>query len=86
MIYARDLMQGSDAQRTLDAVIRGEIEDSATIDDVVHDIRASSAIDETVEAARIFTEQAKRQIEIIPDPHSRDLLAEIADLALRRVS
>ena len=64
----------------------GEIEDSTAIDDVVHAIRASSAIDETLEAARIFTEQAKRQIEIIPDPHSRDMLAEIADLALRRVS
>ena len=63
-----------------------EVEDTNVIDDVVHDIRASSAIEETVEAARIFTEQAKRQIEVIPDPHSRDMLAEIADLALRRVS
>jgi geranylgeranyl pyrophosphate synthase len=86
MIYARDLMPGSDGQRTLDAVIRGEIEDSSAIDDVVHAIRDSSAIDETLEAARIFTEQAKHRIEIIPDPQSRDMLAEIADLALRRVS
>jgi len=86
MMYARDLMPGGDAQHTLNAVIRGEIEDSSAIDDVVHEIRASSAIEETIDAARIFIDQAKRQIEIIPDPQSRDLLAEIADLAIRRVS
>lgn len=86
MLYARQLDPKADARRSLDAVIKDETEDRAAIDDVVRAIRSSSAIAESFDAARAFTEQAKQRIELVPDESSRDMLAEIADLAIRRVS
>ena len=86
MLYARQLDPNGHEKQALDAVIRGDIEDRAAIDAVVQAIRSSSAIDESFQAARSFTEQAKQRIEIVPDQSSRDMLTEIADLAIRRVS
>lgn len=86
MLYASQLDPNGDAKQALDAAIKGEAADRSAIDDVVQAIRSSSAIDEGFEAARLFTERAKQRIEVVPDQSSRDMLAEIADLAIRRVS
>jgi geranylgeranyl pyrophosphate synthase len=86
MIYARDLPAGSDRAQTLSGVIEGTITETATIDDLVHDIRGSSAVEESLAAAREFSERAKARIEIVPDQLTRDLLADVADLAFQRLS
>lgn len=86
MLYARDLPPGSDRVQTLHAVIEGELTEAAAIDDLVRDIRQSSAIEESLEAAREFTDRAKARIEIVPDPLTRDLLTDVADLAFQRLS
>lgn len=86
MLYARDLPAESDRAKVLAGVIEGSITDSETIDDLVRDIRSSSAVDEALEAAREFASRAKSRIEIVPDPTTRDLLADVADLAFQRLS
>ena len=86
MIYAEQMGPRSDRAGTLEAVVEGTITDDATIDDLVQDIRQSPAIDEALDAARTFTERAKQRIELVPDSETRDLLAEVADLAFQRLS
>jgi len=86
MNYANLIGETSDRAGTLRAVVEGEITDDATIDDLVQDIRQSPAIDGALDTARTFAERAKQRIEIVPDSETRDLLAEVADLAFQRLS
>lgn len=86
MIYAEQVGQASDRADTLRAVVEGSITDDDTIDDLVRDIRGTSAIEEALAAARTFTDRAKRRITIVPDADTRDLLTEVADLAFQRLS
>lgn len=86
MIYAEQIGASSDRASTLRAVVEGTITDNETIDDLVRDIRGTSAIEEALASARTFTERAKRRIEIVPDTDTRDLLNEVADLAFQRLS
>jgi geranylgeranyl pyrophosphate synthase len=86
MIYAERIGRNSDRADTLRAVVDGTISDDQTINDLVRDIRRSSAIDEALDAAHTFTERAKHRIEIVPDADTRDLLVEVADLAFQRLS
>jgi geranylgeranyl pyrophosphate synthase len=86
MIYARDLAQDSEQAKTLRGVIEGDITDAQVIDELVRDLRQSPAIDESLEAAREFADRAKARIEVVPDPRTRDLLADVADLAFQRLS
>ncbi|MGH2551200.1 MAG: polyprenyl synthetase family protein, partial [Thermomicrobiales bacterium] len=86
MLYARDIPVESDRAKVLAGVIEGHITDAETIDDLVRDIRRSSAVDEALESAREFANRAKARIQIVPDPETRDLLADVADLAFQRLS
>lgn len=86
MLYSRDVPRDSDRAQTLRGIIEGDITEEAAIDDLVRDIRQSPAIDESLEAAREFANRAKARIEVVPDPLTRDLLADVADLAFQRLS
>ena len=86
LIYADTLTAGSDTETTLRAVVEGSISDDATIGDVVADICRSGAIEGAREVAREFTESAKRNAEVVTDLDTRDMLFEVADLALQRLA
>lgn len=85
LIYADTIGRGSDADTTLRAVVEGSVSDDATIEHVVAEIRRSGAIDGAREIAREFTENAKRNAEVVADLDTRDMLLEVADLALQRL-
>jgi geranylgeranyl pyrophosphate synthase len=85
LIYADMIARGSDAERTLRAVVEGEASDDATIEHVVSEIRRSGAIEGARDVAAEFTESAKRAASVVPDADTRDMLFEVADLALQRL-
>jgi geranylgeranyl pyrophosphate synthase len=84
--YASGLAESSSEWRSLKRVASGEAEDAAEFDDVVSAIRASGAIEQTYEVAESFVERAKQRIEDLPDEDTRELLAQVADFALSRIS
>jgi geranylgeranyl pyrophosphate synthase len=67
-------------------VTSGEAQDSAEFDDVVSAIRRSGAVEQSYEVAESFVERSKERIADLPDPETRDLLSNVADFALSRLS
>lgn len=84
MIYAADLAPDSEDMARLRGVVAGEIEDAAAIERVVLAIRASGALDAAMVEAERFAERAKSNTLVVPDPETRAMLDEIADLACER--
>ena len=86
MLYAAGLSPEAPETERLRAVVAGDLGDPAAIDRVVADIRASGALDASTRAAEAFVARAKDRIAGVPDPETRDLLADLADFALSRSS
>jgi len=86
MLYAAGLAPNVPEAIRLHAVVGGDDEDAAAVDQVVADIRASGALDVATRAAEEFVERAKDRVGIVPDAETRDLLAGLADFALSRNS
>lgn len=86
LIYAAALSSASAEFRQLERVARGDVSDPMEYDTVLDAIRSSGAIEETYAVAETFVEQAKRQLDGLPDIETRELLSEIADIALSRAS
>lgn len=86
LLYAATLTEGSSEWRQLERVTRGDVNDASEYDDLLAAIRASDAIDQTYAVAEAFVEQAKRRLIELPDHETRELLSEIADIALSRLS
>lgn len=84
MIYASQLEPGTAPAKLLQAVVEGEADGDEAIDEVVRQIRASSALDEATAAAITFTERAKSRIQLCPDPETREMLEQVADLVWNR--
>ncbi|MDQ3411035.1 MAG: polyprenyl synthetase family protein [Chloroflexota bacterium] len=84
MIYAARLDERSAAAARLRAVVQGENESAEAIDEVVHEIRASSALAETTAYAVELTERAKAHVRICPDQETRSMLEDVADLVWNR--
>jgi geranylgeranyl pyrophosphate synthase len=84
MIYASQLEAGTAPAKLLRAVVEGEADGDEAIDEVVRHIRASSALDEATAAAITFTERAKSRIQLCPDPETREMLEQVADLVWNR--
>lgn len=86
LFYASEVAHGSSDWRHLNRVASGETQDSEEFDYVVSAIRRSSAVERTYAVAEAFVERAKERIARLPDPETRDLLSEVADFALSRLS
>lgn len=86
MNYAGLLTQPSAEWTRLKSVASGETSESAAISELIADIRCSGAIETTLALAETYVERAKAQIALLPDAETRDLLAQIADVALGRSS
>lgn len=84
MIYATHLDSGSAAAARLRAVVHGENESAEAVSEVVAEIRASSALDEATAHAVSLSDRAKAHIQICPDPDTRAMLEEVADLVWNR--
>jgi geranylgeranyl pyrophosphate synthase len=88
MIYASGLPASSPERILLERLATGEAEQipDAEIDALVDRIRASGALDETVAVAADFVASAKRHASVVPDVETREMLCDVADLALNRHS
>lgn len=84
MIYADQITPGSPAAELLRAVVEGAETSDAAFDEVIGQIRASSALEEATSVAIEFTDRAKQHVQICPDPETRDMLEQVADLAWNR--
>jgi geranylgeranyl pyrophosphate synthase len=84
MIYAAQLDDQSAAAARLRAVVLGEDESAEAIIEVVREIRATTALEEATAFAVELTERAKSHIQICPDPETRAMLEEVADLVWNR--
>lgn len=84
--YAAGLDQDSEAWRSLQRVTTDGEAANEDFDAVVAAIRASDAINRTFAVAESFVGRAKSNLTHLPDGETRELLAEIADFALSRLS
>lgn len=86
MLFAARIVPDSPEDVRLRAVVGGDLDDQADIDLVVGDVRRSGALDDALAAADAFAERAKSHLEAVPDPETRGLLEEIADLVIDRTA
>ncbi len=84
IIYAAGLTQPSEAATRLEAVVSGEIDEPAEVERVVEEIRSSGALDEAMDEATRFADRSKARIAATPDPETRDMLEQVADVVCER--
>lgn len=83
MLYAQRLPPGSADADRLRGVIAGDL-DGDDLEGIVVSIRASGALDDAVDRARAFAENARSRLESVPDRETRELLDELVDLVVAR--
>jgi geranylgeranyl pyrophosphate synthase len=86
LIYLAGVGAGSSGWRGVDDVVSGRETNGRAVEDVIDAIRASDAVDRALEVAADYVERAKARLDLVPDEEARDLLAELAETALHRVS
>jgi geranylgeranyl pyrophosphate synthase len=86
MIYASRLTESSPELVRLREVVAGENLQPNQVENLVAAIRQSGAIEETIALASAYVEQAKAEARIVPDPETYEMLADVADFALRRLN
>jgi len=84
IIYASGLTGGSAAMSRLEDVVSGELDEPAEVRRVVEDIRDSGALEAAMREAEQFAVRSKSHVATAPDPETRDMLEEIADVVLER--
>jgi geranylgeranyl pyrophosphate synthase len=86
MLYASGLDGNDGYRRALEAVIAGDETDPAAIDHLIADIRSSGALEQAMAAAEAYANSAKERAAVVPDRETRELLEEVADFAIGRLS
>lgn len=84
MLYAATLERGAAADRQLRGIVSGEIDDESDIVALIAAIRATGVLDAATGEAEGFIDRAKARLSVVPDPETRDLLEQVADLVLDR--
>jgi geranylgeranyl pyrophosphate synthase len=70
----------------IESIVQGTAVDNRTVDHAIDAIRSSGAIDNAIAVAEEHVARAKSTVSVVPDKETRDLLHELADLAVHRVS
>jgi geranylgeranyl pyrophosphate synthase len=86
IIYASGLTAGSTALDRLQAVVSGELDDPPSILQVVNEVRESGALEAAMAEAARFAALAKLGAATVPDPVTRGMLEEVADLVYERAA
>jgi geranylgeranyl pyrophosphate synthase len=84
IIYASGLSEDSAAFHRLRGVVSGEMDDRQSVEQVVQEIRHSGALEAALEEAEGFADRAKEQTNLVFDPTTREMLLEVADIAVDR--
>ena len=84
IIYASGLTGASDAATRLEAVVSGEIDEPSEVERVVEEIRGSGALEAAMDEAIGFAARSKSHLAATPDPETRDMLEQVADVVCER--
>jgi geranylgeranyl pyrophosphate synthase len=84
MLFAGKLAPGSSTLDTLLGIVEGDITDDAVIDEMVKEIRHSGALELAEQEAMLYTESARKRLDLVPDDTTRRLLLATLDLTLAR--
>lgn len=82
--YLQQLESTSREWRDVQAIVNRSNQDDAFVATVLGRIRSSGAVELAIDRASAYVTQARDRLEVVPDPETRDLLYELADLAVRR--
>ena len=86
LLYASEIAPGSSEWRQLERVASGNVNGDGELEAVISAVRSSRAIEQTYAVAETFVERAKSRLTNLPDTDTRELLSEVADIALFRLS
>ena len=84
--YLRMVETDGPEWREVQAIVDRSRQDDAFVGSVLEKIRESGAVEQSIERANGYVEQAKRRLDVVPNPETRDLLIELAETTVRRVS
>jgi geranylgeranyl pyrophosphate synthase len=84
IIYASGLSEGAAAMERLRGVVSGELDDRASVEQVVHEIRNSGALEAAMAEAEGFAERAKEKAAYAFESETHEMLIEVADIAVDR--
>jgi geranylgeranyl pyrophosphate synthase len=86
MIYAAQYEATSTELNLLLEVVSGESTNPADIERLLVEIRRSGAIEESIAIAADYVDRAKSAARVVPNSETYEMLAEIAEFALRRLN
>jgi geranylgeranyl pyrophosphate synthase len=84
--YLQMIGTNSAERRTIQSIVEGSISDADVVHQALTEIRNSGAVDRAAGEARRFAERAKNRLEVVSDLETRELLIELADQAVVRLS
>jgi geranylgeranyl pyrophosphate synthase len=84
--YLQMVEVGGSDWREIQSIVDRSNQDDAFVTGVLDKIRASGAVEQALDLAGTYVTQARDRLDAVPDPETRELLAEFADQAVRRSS
>lgn len=84
MNYVAKLADNAPQRATIEGIVAGEITDQTTVDQLINDIRASSALTEAEHVAKDYVTRARARLELVPEPAIRAALDQLLDQATIR--
>jgi geranylgeranyl pyrophosphate synthase len=85
IFYLANRTTTSPEWREIEAIVGGQAANGA-VENAIRSIRASDAIDKAIAVAQEYADRAKTTAALVPDAETRDLLVELANFAVHRVS
>lgn len=86
ILFLDQVGPGSPEWRQIDAIVSGSLTDPDQIDELLRAIRMSGVIDRASAMAERFIDSARSRIDILPDLDTQELLFELAESAVHRLS
>lgn len=86
ILYLAELSERDEDRALIEGVVAGQITAANEVDDLIGRIRSSGATDRALAIADDFVSRTRTALSVVPDPETRELLAELTDLVVHRVS
>lgn len=84
--YLKMAQTGGPEWREIQSIVDRSNQDDAFVAEVLDKIRASGAVEQSLNRANSYIAQARDRLDVVPDAETRELLYELADQAVRRSS
>jgi geranylgeranyl pyrophosphate synthase len=86
ILYLSDVGIESPMGRRVEAVVKGTMTAASEIDEVVDEIRATDVVHRAARIAERYIDSAKTRSQTVPDRETQELLEELAESAIHRLS